>query len=142
MLVEDDRGFKVWMTAPSSLSYQLDEGSDVMRESTSGSDDVTGARVEVTATLTRSDRDEYFGFGSRPGRKTKMLTPARVHDSNAGWIGPGEVKDALEHWEMVAAGTHNTEYRKEAAQKAASLRARAAALFGEDISAGLDDDVA
>jgi hypothetical protein len=57
MGVKDDRGFKVWMTCPSSLSVER------------------GDRVEVTATVQASDNDEAFGFGSRPA-KARVLAEA------------------------------------------------------------------
>lgn len=56
MLVQDDRGFKVWGTVP--LSMEGDWGFDTLR----------GMRVEFTATLQRSDDDELFGFYSRPAK--------------------------------------------------------------------------
>lgn len=58
MIVKDDRGFRVWMTVPSSLQpVEL------------------GDRVTVTATVVASDRDESFGFGKRPS-KASILQPA------------------------------------------------------------------
>lgn len=47
-LVQDDRGFKVWGTIPRSI------------------DPAIGDRITFTATLTRSNDDEAFGFYSRP----------------------------------------------------------------------------
>jgi hypothetical protein len=55
MTVKDDRGFKVWGTQPRSL-YEAKVGD----------------RVTFTATLERSDRDEFFGFFKRPS-KAKTL---------------------------------------------------------------------
>jgi hypothetical protein len=54
--VKDDRGFAVWLTCPSSIEHGLERG----------------ARVTMTATVTRSDRDASFGFGKRP-TKAKVL---------------------------------------------------------------------
>ncbi len=51
MLVREDDGNKVWGTEPASIS-----GCE------------KGQRVELTATVTRSDRDEHFGFFSRPSK--------------------------------------------------------------------------
>lgn len=51
ILVRDDRGFKVWGTAPSAL----------------GSVE-KGARVAFTATVERSQKDETFGFYKRPAK--------------------------------------------------------------------------
>lgn len=48
MLVQDDRGFRVWGSVPSSL--------DAERES----------RITFTATVTASDNDAKFGFFKRP----------------------------------------------------------------------------
>ena len=50
MTVVDDRGFRVNSTVPRAI------------------DPVIGDRVRFTATLSRSDRDETFGFGGRPAR--------------------------------------------------------------------------
>ena len=49
MLVQDDRGFRVWGSVPKSLG-------DAERES----------RITFTATVTASDRDAKFGFFKRP----------------------------------------------------------------------------
>lgn len=49
MLVQDDRGFRVWGSVPKSLD-------DAERDS----------RITFTATITRSDRDAKFGFFKRP----------------------------------------------------------------------------
>lgn len=46
----DDRGFRVWVTVPRANSDDAERGH----------------RVTFTATLTRSDDDETFGFGKRP----------------------------------------------------------------------------
>lgn len=48
MLVRDDRGFKVWGTIPSQISVEK------------------GSRVQFTATVTKSNDDEAFGFFKRP----------------------------------------------------------------------------
>lgn len=48
MLVKDERGFKVWGTVPRSI------------------DPERGDRVVFSATITKSDRDESFGFFKRP----------------------------------------------------------------------------
>lgn len=50
MLVADDRGFKVWGTAPASIADDVERGDF----------------VEFTATLVASDHDESFGFFKRP----------------------------------------------------------------------------
>ena len=49
MLVQDDRGFRVWGSVPKSLD-------DAERDS----------RITFTATITQSDRDAKFGFFKRP----------------------------------------------------------------------------
>jgi hypothetical protein len=51
MLVQDDRGFRVWGSVPSSLD-------DAERES----------RITFTATVTASDKDAKFGFFKRPAK--------------------------------------------------------------------------
>lgn len=58
MTVRDDRGFVVWGTQPSSITVSV------------------GDRVEFTATVERSDRDECFGFYSRPS-KAKVIEVAQ-----------------------------------------------------------------
>lgn len=56
MTVKDDRGFTVWGTTPSSLEPSV------------------GDRVQFTATVERSDRDECFGFYSRPAKASLLAT--------------------------------------------------------------------
>lgn len=58
MLVQDDRGFRVWGSVPASLD-------DAERES----------RVTFTATVTASDKDTKFGFFKRP-TKAAIITEA------------------------------------------------------------------
>jgi hypothetical protein len=54
MLVRDDRGFKVWGTVPSCIEPER------------------GSRVEFTATVNKSDKDETFGLYKRPS-KAKII---------------------------------------------------------------------
>ncbi len=56
MTVRDDSGFVVWGSQPSAL------------------DPSVGDRIEFTATVERSDRDECFGFYKRPS-KARLLVP-------------------------------------------------------------------
>lgn len=65
MLVECD-GYRVWSTVPGEL-FRVD---GTMTGDTVAS--LTGARVRFTAEVTRSDRDESFGFAKRP-RKAERL---------------------------------------------------------------------
>ena len=58
MLVQDDRGFRVWGSVPKNLD-------DAERES----------RITFTATVTASDRDAKFGFFKRP-TKAEILEEA------------------------------------------------------------------
>jgi hypothetical protein len=58
MLVEDDRGFRLWGTFPTSLE-----------------DAERGDRVTFCAAVERSDKDEFFGFTKRP-TKGKVLASA------------------------------------------------------------------
>lgn len=58
-LVIDDRGFKVWGTIPSCI---FDENVTLR--------DLRGKRVSFTAAVTKSDRDESFGFYKRPTNAT------------------------------------------------------------------------
>jgi len=60
MLVQDDRGFRVWGSAPKSLD-------DAERES----------RVTFTATVTASDKDAKFGFFKRP-TKAEIITKEKA----------------------------------------------------------------
>lgn len=57
MTVTDDRGFKVWGSIPSTLVRTVERH-----------DDLVGKKVSFTATLNRSDRDEFFGFFKRPSK--------------------------------------------------------------------------
>jgi hypothetical protein len=56
MLVKSDAGFKLWGTVPSSISEEVKKGS----------------LIEFSASLDRSDDDQYFGFFKRPS-KAKVL---------------------------------------------------------------------
>lgn len=56
MTVRDDSGFTVWGSQPSAL------------------DPSVGDRIEFTASVERSDRDECFGFYKRPS-KARLLVP-------------------------------------------------------------------
>lgn len=67
MLVEDDRGFRVWGTVPSKLGIAVnDDGHRYHREVAKGD------RVTFTATVEPSNDDAYFGFYKRP-RKAEVL---------------------------------------------------------------------
>lgn len=54
MLVQDDRGFRVWGTVPSSLRA------------------VRGDRVTFTATIQQSEKDAKFGFFKRPSKAANI----------------------------------------------------------------------
>lgn len=58
IVIQSDDGWKVWLTAPSSLvdTTVIEE----VREA------VVGKRIRLTATLTRSPSDAAFAFGKRP----------------------------------------------------------------------------
>jgi hypothetical protein len=79
MTVRDDRGFKVYGTLPRSLEYSgyLDGVS-------------TGAnrddRVTFTAELTRSDRDQAFGFFKRPRDARKLADGEMVAAAEASGV--------------------------------------------------------
>lgn len=68
--VADDAGYLVWGSVPSALNVTTATGD----EAPDGYHGV-GARVRFTATLTRSDRDETFGFAKRPA-KAEILAEA------------------------------------------------------------------
>lgn len=59
MTVKDDRGFLLWGTQPTKL-YEAKVGS----------------RVTFTATVQRSDRDNFFGFFKRPSQASVVGQPA------------------------------------------------------------------
>lgn len=67
MIVKDDRGFKVWGSVPSSIQDVPLKGSPELTRLLD-----QGDRVSFTATVTKSDRDETFGFMKRP-TKAKVL---------------------------------------------------------------------
>jgi hypothetical protein len=78
MLVRDDRGFRVWSTVPSAISsvdvdHTEEDGTTWHNQRNLDRDD----RVAFTATITKSDRDESFGFASRPS-KARVLTAAQA----------------------------------------------------------------
>lgn len=62
MTVRDDRGFKVWGSVPASLEHAADQIE------VDGDYGLKGRRVRFTATITKSDRDETFGFFKRPSK--------------------------------------------------------------------------
>lgn len=62
MVVRDDRGFSVWVTAPANIRDSVDRFFDLK-----------GRRVTFNATITRSDNDETFCFGKRPTKA--VLSP-------------------------------------------------------------------
>ena len=56
MTVQDDRGFRVWGTVPSSIVRDLPDSLS----------EAKGMRVTFTATITKADGDDAFGFFKRP----------------------------------------------------------------------------
>lgn len=64
MLVRDDRGFKVWVSVPSSIAPRTVWDPETHEQSVTNLD--AGTRVTFSATLEVSDRDETFAFGKRP----------------------------------------------------------------------------
>ena len=60
MLVRLDDANKIWVTAPDAIL-----GNAALR----------GCRVRFTATVTRSDTDEHFGFGKRPSKSEILAVP-------------------------------------------------------------------
>lgn len=66
MIVQDDRGFKVWGTVPSTLCdiHDLDVDRVLSRCVEEGD------RIKFSANVTKSDRDESFGFFKRPTKAT------------------------------------------------------------------------
>lgn len=89
ILVEDDRGFRVFGTCPTKLSDDIYDGFYADRERDYDGPDVwknealRGARVTFTATVEPSDDDPYFGWFKRPTKpsvlaKTKAAQAALV----------------------------------------------------------------
>lgn len=73
MLVKDAaRGFKVWGSVPSSLRGDHDGWwtEDKVWVDATRSEVKVGDTVSFTATVTRSDDDEYFGWFKRPAKAT------------------------------------------------------------------------
>lgn len=73
MVLLDDRGFKVWGTVPRQLEDWAYTQVDDETRYCPKSDDwyghanyLKGERVTFTATVTKSDKDETFGFYKRP----------------------------------------------------------------------------
>jgi len=58
MTVEDDRGFRLWGSVPSSLDIE----------------DIKNKRITFTAKVTQSDRDPKFGFFKRPTKAEMFKT--------------------------------------------------------------------
>ena len=56
MLVRDDRGFRIWTTLTEKIESKFGANGSVAK----------GDRVKVKVTLTPSDDDKKFAFGSRP----------------------------------------------------------------------------
>lgn len=62
MLVEDDRGFRIWSTFPAKLSDQIDEAIKTEGEEEHG----RKVRFTMTAQTEPSPGDSKFGFAKRP----------------------------------------------------------------------------
>ena len=58
MLVQDDRGFRVWGSVPSSFDANRND------------------RIQFTAAVTKSDNDSKFGFFKRPTKATVLSSAA------------------------------------------------------------------
>jgi hypothetical protein len=78
MLVLDDRGFKVWGTIPEALF-----GCRTL-------DDLVNLRVTFTAKVEQSDRDEAFGFYSRP-TKAEVIADLELPSAIVPHDAPGSV---------------------------------------------------
>lgn len=68
LTIKDDRGFKVWGNCPSSLEQIQRQGPTVSEFSPAGflGPIGKGDRISFVATITPSDKDEFFGFYKRP----------------------------------------------------------------------------
>jgi hypothetical protein len=64
MIVKTDDGWKLWVTLPDSI-YRDIKGSGFQTNSNAK---LEGNRVELTVTVTPSDRDPKFAFGKRPSK--------------------------------------------------------------------------
>lgn len=67
MTVEDDRGFRVFGTVPSSVDVDVPEGGTFAEA-------LKGLRIRFTGTLERSAKDADFGFFKRPAKA--MILPS------------------------------------------------------------------
>lgn len=67
MTVKDDRGFIVWGTVPAALELFIDEEGTQRGLN-------RGERVTFTAKVTPSDRDDKFGFYSRPTKAERLVS--------------------------------------------------------------------
>lgn len=62
MLVKADEGFKVWCTVPSNLADLCTDRSRLPQG-------LRGQRIDIRVTITPSQDDKKFGFGSRPSAR-------------------------------------------------------------------------
>lgn len=61
-VVQDSRGFKVYGTVPQAFQNRFLDAENRYENP----EDLVGKSVRFKANLTRSDRDEFFGFAKRP----------------------------------------------------------------------------
>lgn len=76
MLVRAEAGFKLWGSVPRNLL------NDVCHDN-AGDETLRGKTVEFCAMVTRSDRDEKFGFFSRPTKARVIATTTTTKDTRA-----------------------------------------------------------
>ncbi len=80
-LLKQEDGNRLWGTVPSALlANKWDDPKGLEREAPWNGDALIGAVVAFTATVTRSDDDEHFGFYKRPAAAQIIDTSeARLH---------------------------------------------------------------
>lgn len=66
MLVEDDRGFRVWGNRPGSLEAKETGNYEEWGQPIYSENAEKGSRVKFNARVEQSAKDEYFGFYKRP----------------------------------------------------------------------------
>lgn len=80
MLVADDRGFRVWGTVPKAIMADVEHMYRENNEAKTYNDVLrhTAVRVNFKAAVKKSDRDDCFGFFSRPTSASVLTTEQMV----------------------------------------------------------------
>jgi len=137
MVLKDERGFRVWMTVPGRIADMVDNPLD----------DLRGATIEVTATITPSDDDRVFGFGKQPrdAKLVALATPAQP-TSPAPVVEPPSpsVQPVLPKKQSVDTSAYKAQREADLASEKAHDAARTAAgtptAVNPDVLATLSDE--